>query len=898
MTIQSEILQIKEAAHTVRSRLAHRWSSYSVGVVLGSGLGDFPTVLHDTTTISYNDIPHMPKVTVASHHGQLISGFMKPLSSSSSLSENSDDNKNDKNDDDSSNPLVLCFAGRVHSYEGIPWQEVCFIVRLLAALGTKLYIVTNATGGMIEGMGLGSLCLLTDHFRYMARKDPLSEFELPEQVISKARRQQAQELQELQEKNTSQEEKKADFPVYWDSEINEITRQIAREENIQLFEGSYVWTSGPSFETPMEVMTAKNLGGACVGMSTVPEVITAHAYGMSVLGISMVTNLAAGLSSTELNHEEVYTNANNSVIYLKTLLRRVLLSIGDYLKNHCDITPIDHLYEEYVVSKPIVRRAFPTSASELKSAVDETVTDIKKALSIGDDVSNQAYVVCCPRATQVEQLKSSVKIVDLKKFPILCSGSNYGSIALTQQNELVVLAGDEEGFTVEESAFIAIVLYSLGVSNLSHLVHGKSSDGTVTNSTGVTQLFDLYHFHDTSSPLHPYLIYLNDGSLGKRQFLFPYQENQKRSPSYMSFCGPSEPSYGEYHMAREFGVDFVGTTSVATIYAARYLGLNVNVYLSQNRQSTPVIELIAQITPSEKKSDTQFGKLNYEHLDQKIQEVKEQKIKYDANISFDKLQDIATSVLSQIEQVPQLAVVDYDLNLVKMLGEKRGVATVDNEFLAKASQIIGQNADLLLLEHQGKRFYAVSVRTGIVDHAQQEEMKLDWSNYVRLLQHLGVKHIVFTQAFIATNVDLLGQVVSISDHANLTGANPMIGPNNDLYGPRFFDMSHVYTGITTDADKVATVQCLHLPMVRSCRSLSEFVAAKKVFNADVVMSQASKESIISQHCNLVQNSAATMLGVVDEAVNVDNAEFKSLPVSESNQLAICDVILRKLEQLQ
>jgi len=867
--IQSEIDQIKQAANYVRSELSNRWSSHSVGVVLGSGLGDFPSVLHETVTIDYDHIPHMPKVTVASHHGQLICGFMKPPQST----------------DGSNNPLVLCFAGRVHSYEGIPWQEVCFIVRLLAALGTKLYIVTNATGGMLDGMGLGSLCLLTDHFRFMARKDPLSEFELPEQVLAKARRQEQQ-----------QEQQQDNVPPYWDNEINEITRNIAKEEGIQLFEGSYVWTSGPSFETPMEVITAKNLGGACVGMSTVPEVVTAHAYGMSVLGISMVTNLAAGLSSSELNHEEVYTNANKSVIYLKTLLKKVLLNIGDYLNNHPDIVPIDHLSE--TILRPIVRRSFPDTSAELKSAVDETVSDIQKSLNISTEnpLSDTAYIVCYPRTNGTEQFKSRVSIVDLNKFPIRCSGSNYGYIALNNQNELIVVAGDEEGFTVEESSFISIVLYSLGISNLSHSVHGKSSSASIT-STETIQLYDLYHFHDTSSPLHPYLIYLNDGSIGKKQFLFPYQENQKHSPSYMSFCGPSEPSNGEYQMAKKFGVDFVGTTSVATVYAARYLGLNVSVYLSQGRHLTSITDLVAQIAPVKQQSNVQFGKLNYEQLEQRLQSIKEQKVKYDTNISFDALQDVATRVLSQLDQVPQLALVDYDLNLVKLLSEKRNVAIVDVEPLTNASRLIGQNADILLLEHEGKKFYAVSLKSTDIDHAQQEEMKIDWGNYVRFLQHLGVKHIVFTQAFISTNAGLLGKAINISDHANLTGANPMIGPNNERYGPRFFDMSHVYTNITSSSDEITSVKCLHLPMVRSCRSLSEFSGAKNVFNADVVMSQASKEAIITQHCNLVQNSASSMLGVVDEVVDIQTTEFKTLPVSEVNQLLLCDVILRQVDTL-
>jgi hypothetical protein len=154
--------------------------------------------------------------------------------------------------------------------------------------------------------------------------------------------------------------------------INSIARDAAKDLNIRLFEGSYVWTSGPSFETPLEVEVAKKLGGACVGMSTVPEVITAHAYGMSVLGISMVTNLAAGLSSTDLNHEEVFTNANNSILYLKNLLKRVLLNIDDYLEKHTNVVVKD------TTVRPVEKRPFPKSGEEFRDAINDTCSRISK----------------------------------------------------------------------------------------------------------------------------------------------------------------------------------------------------------------------------------------------------------------------------------------------------------------------------------------------------------------------------------------------------------------------------------------------------------------------------------------------------------------------------------------
>jgi hypothetical protein len=364
----------------------------------------------------------------------------------------------------------------------------------------------------------------------------------------------------------------------------------------------------------------------------------------------------------------------------------------------------------------------------------------------------------------------------------------------------------------------------------------------------------------------------------------------------MSFCGPSEPSHGEYKMAKSFGIHFIGTTSISPVYSSRYLGLNISIFLTQQDKDpkAPALslsELLPQMREApitERQEEPVFGKLNFNLLTQTIEQVEKLQIHYNDNISFEKLDNVAKEIVSQLDQVPQLALLDYNLNLISEMIERHNARIINK--ISLASELIGQDADFLLVEHENRNVFVVTLKTVGIDNTKQEEMRIDWSNYVRLLQHLKVKHIIFTQCFVSNNIDLLGKIINISDHANLTGSNPMIGPNIERYGPRFFDMSHVYTNIVASATDIPSVKCLLLPMVRNCRSLIEFNVARDIFGAQVVSSQAGKEAIVSQHCTLVEGFKCSMLGIIDEVVDVDTIEYLSKEASSEQKLKLLEVI--------
>ncbi len=220
-------------------------------IILGSGLGYFGENMDIVKSIPTSDIPGYPSPTVQGHKGRLIFGKIKDT-------------------------YLLAVQGRSHYYEGKPLNSVTFAVQLFAKLGIKNLILTNAAGGVAPHYTPGDFVLINDYINF-------TQIEvLPGE--------------------------KQQYP--FSPELQNIARKTAEELNIQLHEGTYCWTTGPTFETVAEVQAVKSLGGDLVGMSTVPELIVANHLNMNVLGMSLVTNLAAGISLTPLTHEEVQEAAD------------------------------------------------------------------------------------------------------------------------------------------------------------------------------------------------------------------------------------------------------------------------------------------------------------------------------------------------------------------------------------------------------------------------------------------------------------------------------------------------------------------------------------------------------------------------------------------------------------
>ena len=256
-----------------------------IGIVLGSGLGAAADAIAGPVAIPYAEIPHFPKSTVEGHSGRMVAGMLSGV------------------------PVVV-MQGRVHFYEGYSPLEVTFPMRVLGALGVHAVILTNAAGGIAEGLRVGQLVALRDHINLMGwnplvgANDPRFGYRLGAGL------------------------RFFDMTEAYSKPLRGLAREAAKEEGFALEEGVYLAVTGPSFETPAEIRAFRAMGATMVGMSTVPETIVARHMGLEVLGLSCVTNLAAGLGAAQLSHEEVFAAGRQVEHRLAGLLKRLVPKIA------------------------------------------------------------------------------------------------------------------------------------------------------------------------------------------------------------------------------------------------------------------------------------------------------------------------------------------------------------------------------------------------------------------------------------------------------------------------------------------------------------------------------------------------------------------------------------------
>lgn len=262
----------KQAADYINTKFD---ASDAIGIVLGSGLGELADEIENSISINYKDIPNFPISTVKGHVSKLIFGYLN-------------------------NVKVLCMQGRFHYYEGYDMQTLTMYVRVMKLLKVKTLILTNAAGGVNPTFKPGTLMVIDDYINYMG-SNPLigpnvEEFGTRFPDVSKA------------------------FNPY----LRQIADESAKKLNIDIKHGVYMSFTGPCFESPAEIRMARIVGADAVGMSTVPEIIAAKHCDLPTLAISCITNLAAGMSNKELNHEEIQEVANMVKGQFKALIKEII----------------------------------------------------------------------------------------------------------------------------------------------------------------------------------------------------------------------------------------------------------------------------------------------------------------------------------------------------------------------------------------------------------------------------------------------------------------------------------------------------------------------------------------------------------------------------------------------
>lgn len=266
---------IETSANYILNKSNHK---PEIGLILGSGLGSLADLIENAEFYPYEEIPNFPVSTVEGHAGRLVIGKLQ-------------------------GKTVVAMQGRFHFYEGYKMQEVTFPVRVMKLLGVKTLIVTNAAGAVNTNYKPGDLMIIEDHIN-LSGSNPLIGKNLETFGV-----------------------RFPDMSNAYDKTLRNVVKDVASSNNIDIKEGIYVMMSGPTYETPAEIRMVRTLGGDAVGMSTVPEVIIANHSGMKAIGISCLTNMAAGILDQPLNHEEVIETSNkvkNNFITLMSSLIKAL----------------------------------------------------------------------------------------------------------------------------------------------------------------------------------------------------------------------------------------------------------------------------------------------------------------------------------------------------------------------------------------------------------------------------------------------------------------------------------------------------------------------------------------------------------------------------------------------
>lgn len=265
---------IDEAVAEIRSRTEIR---PVLGLILGSGLGELAELIESPDVVPTADLPGFAASTVQGHEGRLVFGVLEGTS-------------------------VVFLQGRTHLYEGHPLDRIVHPVRVFAALGVRRLLVTNAAGGIRPDYPPGTLMWITDHIDFSFEPAAVAAEAADSRVCG------------------------GHGPAY-DPDWQRKAEAIATDLGIETVRGTYIWTRGPSYETPAEIRAFRTLGADAVGMSTVPEVREARRLGMRVLGLSTITNPAAGVGNEPLSHEEVLETGRLVRAHLERLILRIVADL-------------------------------------------------------------------------------------------------------------------------------------------------------------------------------------------------------------------------------------------------------------------------------------------------------------------------------------------------------------------------------------------------------------------------------------------------------------------------------------------------------------------------------------------------------------------------------------------
>lgn len=773
----------------------------ALALVLGSGINSLIDALENKKEVSYEEMPNMPLTTVVGHHGRVAVGTL-------------------------SGKRVLCFAGRVHAYEGYHAYQLAFNSRLMALMGVKTLIATNASGGAMKGMTPGCVMALRDHICF-TRRNPLADLFNdprwgPEQTDSSA---------------------------CYSTRILDIARTVSKTiDGFAFHEGVYGWTPGPTFETPTEVTCYTGLGADVFGMSTVPEVMAAVARGIEVFACALVTNLAAGISDTPLTHEEVGMEAKKAGPRFQSFIRALLSAMPDDPSKGIP-PPRNPIVPNAKAPVP----AIPLPTPELGPPSLAQITAAAEALTkaLGGSVPVDVVNVGAGLGREVisgGNWGSTVLYSSLPGFhSVSVSGAKGGFAVWTPERGPDTPAGESSkpgtkglgpvlvacghsglDLSPGEATWLAAVLAAAKVTRIIGLLPGAGTPGgpADTQSGGVFIASDVVTSRDSTPPsLVDPAARATYAPHWTARGTFAFQAAQPGGKtgftSLMAFAPPTWPSKAEAKVAARSGAGGITVASTGLLVAGARHGIATGVICAlapADLSPFTVATVLSAARGLGSRLSSVLGRvLSSPAPPQPPVETKSATAKAPASSSALIVPRVAPKPHNDVGEVTAAAKAVAS-GLGASVGAAKVAVIVGNSVTrigggagglngAKSVSLAGlpgAPADTPATLAGGPDAGSITLADGawicrsppgLIDVSTTPEGVASLGWIVRVLHALGAKTLVVVGAFVGLDAKLTGKagdLVLIGDHYNFTGRNPLYGANELHWGTRFPDMSDGY----------------------------------------------------------------------------------------------------------
>ncbi|CAG9318933.1 unnamed protein product [Blepharisma stoltei] len=771
-----------------------------IAIILGTGLSHFHYRLDNLQSIDYQEIPYLPTPTTPSHEGVLYFGQI--------------DNKN-----------IYCFAGRLHGYEGFEHHQISYISHLCAYLGCNTLLITNASGCSMPGVKPGDIVFLQDYIKHYG-ENPLDTG-----------------------LNSQFSKTYENYPI--DTSLIDYALEIAENlPTVKCYRGNYFWVRGPSFETPYEIECYTKLGGDLYGMSTIPELLVAQAYGMRVLVACVVSNLACGLVPNEtITIEMIRKQIGNVQNEIEGYFVELIGNLTNF-EGKINIEPINE-----ICNKGLHNKRKEVNGEHIMKGI-EWFRQIEEGFP-------QAKLVLAINSGQKPEMKDVRKVYykEIPNFPLQSLAGRKGQVifgTINQERIVCLLNCDFEGLDIYESYYFAQVLIGLGVNHLHYIFP------TINQISSLEGINDYISFQLQGCAEKPSDDAESIKSLGIKNAI--------------SFAGPSLPTQAEHLLADKLKCSFITISNFAILSEVGNRGLSHSAscfYSDFQADSLSSREITSYIT-----SHNFFSQFYSQ-----------------ATISFPFF--YANSDLEQLE-APEDSKDLEDLTVeIK--------AVFDPQKAVIVSDSIGE---LLLRHFEIRRSFAFGSFFPQTFHFTAEGIMIikgspilrHKDNHHRMMyptfmvNRLGIDNIIIIEEVSTCSEDVpIGTWAKINQQCQLVSFNPLFGPNVSNWGIKFPDMSDIFTHDQRwrEVFQQHRVSCKETKLIFTSteraitgKALSE---AAKDLGAEVIGKSGPFSVQVSQHRLSYHSSKKILYLCYAEHDPISGIKVGSPPVE--HQLAIKELIL-------